>query len=290
MSAAELAFPILLIDGEEGAIAAFYTDRDFRWFKALGLPLRRMSEVKIIDANLQLWRLDALSAIRFGGSWLDRINQFLSRRRAGTFEMTLIGSISWDEAQNLVCAEMERQARAFAGGDLSEGDVRDLAVWLASVKASRDVGELSLIVGAGRSEWGNWFSMQGRDNRVAYLLTIALVGAWFETFLSLYVWAGTDRNDSIWRVIGSVTITPLYYVLFAGAGRRLHDMDIAGGWLLPAIVLLAFVGGAVNGVTHSVVAAYLSVFVLLALLGIPRGTRGDNQFGPGLAKLEDQTA
>ena len=136
-------------------------------------------------------------------------------------------------------------------------------------------------------DWQNFlFSFEGRSNRAKYWL-FALLGTIFSLVLVAIVFGG-GFSMAAW-VVAAVLYLGLLYSAVAVGVKRLHDRDKSGWWLLifyfgPGI--LDGVGRLTDASAISVAHMVLSVASLavavwgIVELGILRGTRGPNQYGP----------
>ena len=102
-----------------------------------------------------------------------------------------------------------------------------------------------------------FLSIRGRIPRSTFWF--ATLGAW-TAFIVLFL-----ALDAVFGRTGTLLLyPPLYWALFAVSVKRYHDLGTSAWWLL--LLLLPIAGPAWVAIE----------------LGLRRGTRGDNRFGPNL--------
>src|SRR5262249_40715763 len=73
--------------------------------------------------------------------------------------------------------------------------------------------------------------------------------------------------------------------LFAVATKRLHDLDIAGWWLLGFTIVYALLIGYRDQMVDQI--ATVALAVAMIWLGSAKGTKGSNRFGPDPISMSD---
>lgn len=107
------------------------------------------------------------------------------------------------------------------------------------------------------------FSFEGRIGRRQYWVALLLILLPVSIFCSLAAMLAASSGQSLsymLLVLLVLTIIPLVWASFAVMAKRLHDLNKSAWWSL--LCLVPYVGG-----------------LLLLTLGLPRGTRGRNEYG-----------
>ena len=120
-----------------------------------------------------------------------------------------------------------------------------------------------------------WITLQGRLGTQGFLRQ-CVAAAPFGALAALAARNGADTALVV------LAILPYAVLLVSGAARRLQDFGLSGWWYLLVLVVIVGEGHALPEasawpmVRHALVAG-VATFLLLGLL---RGVRGENRFGP----------
>jgi uncharacterized membrane protein YhaH (DUF805 family) len=120
-----------------------------------------------------------------------------------------------------------------------------------------------------------WITLQGRIGSEGFLRQAAAAAP----FGALAALAARNGADTALVVLA---ILPYAVLMVSGAARRLQDFGLSGWWYVLVLVFIVGEGHALPEaslwpmVRHALVAG-VATFLLLGLL---RGTRGENRFGP----------
>lgn len=120
-----------------------------------------------------------------------------------------------------------------------------------------------------------WITLQGRLGTQGFLRQ-AVAAAPFGALAALAARSGADTALVV------LAILPYAVLMVSGAARRLQDFGLSGWWHVLVLVFIVGEGHALPEaapwplVRHALVAG-VATFLLLGLL---RGTRGENRFGP----------
>ena len=101
--------------------------------------------------------------------------------------------------------------------------------------------------------------------------------------LLLFLWI--EPQGIYWN--GGIGLWLLLWIvaLFAVATKRLHDLDIAGWWLLGFTIVYALLIGYRDRMVDQI--ATVALAVAMIWLGSAKGTKGSNRFGPDPISMSD---
>lgn len=120
-----------------------------------------------------------------------------------------------------------------------------------------------------------WFSTSARRNRKSFVLAeLAILAILFGSLLVIDWFSKTSAGLGLWLVAFAIPCVICTYFLTA---QRLRDLNISG-WLTLLWI-------PINAIDKST-AGYTLAPVILLLLSIVPGTRGENKYGPDPLETE----